>query len=70
MGTPYITVTLEQTRDSWEALLKELEKIPSTYTPLGIGAMNLAEKIKTALGDSELWPGAGADERDYSPETP
>lgn len=47
---PYVTVTVESTREGFEALLAKEGLIEQSYTPLGIAWSNLMQAIRNALG--------------------
>lgn len=51
-ASPYVTVTVEQTRESWQALLDKEGLVPQSYTPLGIAWSNLMQAIRDVLGEN------------------
>lgn len=48
----FVTVTVEQSRESWQALLDKEGLIERSYTPLGVAWSNLMQAIRDALGEN------------------
>jgi hypothetical protein len=51
--SPYVTISVESTRESFEALLAKEGLPEQSYTPLGIAWSNLMQAIRDALGENE-----------------
>lgn len=57
---PYVTVVVKDlSRESVEAMLEHVQKIPSTYTPLGVAAEVFTEAMREALvvPEPHMFPG-------------
>ena len=51
--SPFVTVELTVSRESWEALLAKEDLIAQRYTPLGVVWSSLMAAIRTALGEPD-----------------
>lgn len=51
-SSPFVTVTVQATREDFEALLAKEGLIEQSYTPLGIAWSNLMQAIRDALGEN------------------
>jgi hypothetical protein len=50
--SPFVTVKVESSRESFKAILAKEGLIEQSYTPLGVGWSNLMQAIRDALGEN------------------